>query len=760
MSSGYRRCCCGPTWPPGGGVCEDGMPLYQIPQEFGADLPPQPVSVNVIPRYLTLTLPESLDLTIFRDMNCDAPLGVVDLCTLSQPFVLASGCDLMTQKFTKLGAQCPNSAYIRAMYYPPSLRCYYHPRILWEFGWSNMLNDYEPASAGAWPVGITQPGRLYTRVLVRVPARGAGGRVRWLWFSNTKLGPSVNWPTYTAEGEGSVAEYYADRLAQAAAERNFLEGGLGLPKVLFDGDFYLYTERSGTWIPHVSDPCGCDEESVSYDPDYEAWKGRQTEATDNGCTTHCCDDRDAFWPEDPRTLYCSGSPANVGFEGFTVQAGNQTLEPAEDNVSLLYIPTGETCYAELQCADGCYVDQPSGFGTTDFLVNVLPAQIFVDLPDAITVDYRDGVCGNFDALAPNPWTRVAPATSIHGLEIDPEVAPACGANVYATYIGKPWRGVVSPLTTNWENIGLVVFGEYRPAVACEGESHGPISVQVGFIFIDPATVTQEDRRCRLFTMCTIVPKVEKLDGTQFGNAGELHSINLGPEFRYGDYATTPSVDDGDGIRRFAQFDNPWGWVPDFVFDGFRFGYLPPSSGSCDGYSFPPEAWSTSIARALSDIADVGDYCGEATGYPVCGRGDNHAYAVRVSPASGTPTPIRSLDNLRYCSTGAPCNPPGECGGMMLMMAAPPPPAELRTLDAAEMSARRELAKQKTAARQATNRATCESCPSNQWNAVGEYCEIAYKTCKCATPALKSKEKTITWQRASICPRGHFAEASQ
>lgn len=760
-TSSYRRCCCGGGGPPGGGYCEDSPLRYQIPTGY-TDIDYGALESSVIPNYLTLTLPESLDLSMFRTAGCAAPLGLVSLCTVAQPYVLQTNCLAASQRLTGLVDQCPIGSYIRAEYLPASTRCLYHPRIMWEFGWSAMLEDYTPpAPPSLWPVGVTQPGRIYTRVLVRIPVKDADGEIRWLWFSNTKLGTAANWPAYTAADGSDSTEWRADRTARAEAEHSFLIGGLGLPKSLFEGLFYLYGEASGAFAPHVSAPCGCDEDSVSFDPDYEAWKGRQAVLDDNGCTEHCCNDRDVFWPADPRTLYCDGSPANVGFDDFIVQAGDQTLTPSDDDASLLYLPAAETCNAELQCADGCTVTAPSGFAPgTPLLVNCLPSRIFVELPAEISIDYRGASCGNFEATAPAPWTRKAPAESIFALDLDETLAPACGPGILASYLGLPWRGVVSPLTSTWENIGLAVGGYYYPAVSCEGETHSsrPILVFVGFALTSPTTVALADRVYRLFTMAEITPFVERLDGLQFGNAGTLYSINLGPSFRYGDYATVP-VDAGDPIRTFAQLTNAWDWTQDFVFETFHFGYLPTTADVCDGYSYPPEAYEASVARTESSVDLLDDYCGDSANYPACARGDNHSYVVRVVPAFGDPTGIRQVDNLRYCSNGSPCTDAAVCGGMM-MMSAPPPSSELRTLDAAEMSARRELAKAKADARQATNRAICKRCPSGEWNAVGEYCEIAYKTCRCASPALKSKAKTATWQRASVCPRKHFAEVTK
>jgi len=83
MTSSYRRCCCGGgTGVPGGGYCEYSTLVYQAPIEFGG-VTLVPATTNAIPKYLTLTLPESLDLSMFRDANCGAPLGSVALPSLT-----------------------------------------------------------------------------------------------------------------------------------------------------------------------------------------------------------------------------------------------------------------------------------------------------------------------------------------------------------------------------------------------------------------------------------------------------------------------------------------------------------------------------------------------------------------------------------------------------------------------------------------------------------------------------------------------------
>lgn len=758
---GYRHACClSPCeddggGPPGGGFCEDGLgTIFTRSRVNGETVHSAPFTPPYVPHFFTVTLPTEMNLAnvypgsiaplttagAFAGEPCIHPFGsdaVVQLCPGSpNPLVLRSNCSLAFY------GSWPFATSVGTRYVIADAECWPTPEMFWTFVFSDQACGWgESGTDIGWP----RPGKIWTRVELILPVIDREHKLWRLVLAKIAGVANYAWPTRVADEEEWAAAVF-DR------EAEFLRGELAAPAVNFPGPWFWVGLRPYGNLEPVDEPCIGEQ---SHAPIYPLWY-ELLEQGGSECKERC--------------VHC-GEWQPVTIDGVSAQAGDFGQPPTSGSVRVLYTAPSVQAHCFTAWCKTCSVITPSGIGG-DLEMNCLPQRVSLELPETINAAFREEVaCGNWETHAPSPWSRFSSAPAVTVLEAQFRAGgdPYCvgvGAESVGGSIQYPWRNIVGPSSTNWLNSGLVVAAPYGTQLSCPTDAlQRYVILGVGFVVTSPPSIPNEDRICRLFTICTINLMVERpwsvgggfLSAGGAGGQPTMTSINLGPEFRLGDYYT-PGGHLNDPIRTFALHDNAWNWSQPFEFERFYFHYLPKITDSCVDYSFPPEAYETSLARSNSGIALLADYCGQDTAHPVCARGNNHAYPIRVRPTLAETSAVRHLTVPRYCSLGALCAEPEPCEGGLLMMAkaaAPPSPTALETVDRAEVAARMAAHERAATERQRINRAICEACPSGLWTADHEYCEDVFKRCRCPNSRSRARAITITVQRDSNCPRGHF-----
>lgn len=705
MTLGPRRCCCGGPGTPGGGYTDCEM--YVRRYNGGAEPLQIPFTPDYIPNWFQITMPESLNLADYLYSAWGMPElifasdPVVTLCDNTSPIVVIdANCWNFGETFTDKGN--PLMAGVDCV----NNNCIRGPVIATEFN----VNYGECAQVSAeWSYGLSiipvdrfansHEGYVWTRLRLQFQAVTPSGHAVPVRMQCWRLSSGlITWP---AIGLG-----FADYPTEAALllEESFFRGQLGRPASSFNGPWY-------------------------YD--------------------YTCTETPLRMSIDPAKLTAFGMPApceNRGVDGIVAQAGNGSLPGTPVDAITLYVPASQAdfCTSGALCLQACSTEVPAsaGFGGGSIPLECFPKTVAVHVPPTIGVAWRADEPCNFvpwKDLRPSPWNRHYQHPETVFLQ------SLCEQQYSFTPQGLfPLHGVFSNLGgAGWQTSGYVAMAEYLPENPQVGSR---LQLYAGFLPLSPATTPANERSYRLFTMARIDAYVENQDGTFAGES--LVSAHAGPVFLGADYWTVANGSplQSDDIRKFGLLANPWNWTHDFKFEGFYHGVVGTPTDQC-GYSYPDDLYLCSQAYGITGLS-LEDYC-RTLPFARCTRGPNYQVSAKIEATIGAASELNDTELLfRYCSQGAPCAP---ISGNLLSTETAPSTQQ-------QIAQRMSILEARAIDRQRVNRTTCLACP--QWNDLGEYCEIAYKTCKCTSPVTRSRAKTESWQRSGVCPENRFTENQQ
>lgn len=659
-----------------------------------------------LPRTIVLTLPSGLDLQYYVEADghrpympdaaavlCPGATTTIKLFTQCNPFVGYNWAEQYSGDSPRsVCFICLEDGEVYSAGRPPHLRrpaevvMGYRlwggscptPSLLFRYWWSNDTpctvedcNDYDipelpedddpyctvehPCDTDPMPgfcqpcsyVGVPQPGTLGVTFELLVPTITASGAHEYVGYRGSKVLGHPAWPTMAWDGDTSPAGLLirdADRAAWANALGAFFRGEKGLPTGTFDGPWFF---TGSTY--NCRGACLLDI-PVSYDALYPSSLRLPCEG-----------------PASPPSILCDGSEDNVGFTGISVQLGETSIPDTPRDAQAVYVATSqlEQCLGDDECKADCVAVSSTSFaGGEPLTTEAFPAAVEVQLPPSLDMSYRDGTaCGNNGPNRPSPWMLAGPARCVVRLPDDVESPPYCGADFFVSIVSGPWATAFMANSTAWENCGVELTAGYRPGgTDCLGNPLASplVFLSIGFVRKSPTSVDLADAIFQLYTLARVYIQLEQIVGLPW--SVPLHGLRLGPEFRFGDWATTPFVQPDDPVVAFFGVDNALGWTPEFDFDGsFYEDYVPTVAATeCVGYSYHPGVYHSSIARTISGVNALADYCGQAAAFQRCARGANHAHQLIVRPTHGPRSIVRPEAHLRYCAAGAACLPLEPC----------------------------------------------------------------------------------------------------